>query len=56
MARLLRDAKRALADRKGVTSLEYAVMLMAVSPAVIIGYQNLAAGLGRLLALVIGAM
>jgi Flp pilus assembly pilin Flp len=56
MARLLRDAKRALADRKGVTSLEYAVMLMAVSPAVIMGYQNLAAGLSRLLALVIGAM
>ncbi len=56
MARLLRDAKRALADRKGVTSLEYAVMLMAVSPAVILGYQNLAGGLGRLLALVVGAM
>lgn len=56
MARLLRDAKRALADRKGVTSLEYAVMLMAVSPAVIMSYQNLAGGLGRLLALVVSAM
>ena len=56
MAQLLRDAKRALADRKGVTSLEYAVMLMAVSPAVIMGYRNLAGGLGRLLALVVGAI
>lgn len=49
MVQMWRNTARALIDRRGITALEYVVLMAAMIPAVIIGAKALGVRVGELI-------